>query len=35
VLQQPEEEQTAAAGVAAIEAEGEFIEISIQMLDCH
>jgi hypothetical protein len=35
VLHKPEEEQSALAGVAAIEAEGEFIEIGIQMLGCH
>ena len=34
MLQQSEEEQASAAGVAAIETEGKFIEIGIQMLGC-
>ena len=34
MLQEAEEEQSAAAGVATIEAEGEFIEIGIQMRGC-
>ena len=35
MLQKPEEEQAAAAGVAAIEAEGKFVQIGIQMRGCH
>ena len=35
MLQEAEEEQSAPAGVATIEAEGEFIEIGIQMLRGH
>jgi hypothetical protein len=35
VLHKPEEEQSALAGVAAIEAESKFIEIGIQRCGCH
>jgi hypothetical protein len=35
VLQQSEKEQAAAAGMAAIEAKGKFIQIGIQMRGCH
>ena len=32
MFHEPQKEQTAASGVAAIEAEGEFVEIGIQIL---
>lgn len=35
MLKEAKEEQSAPAGVAAIEAEGEFIEIGVQMLRGH
>jgi len=35
MLQKPEEEQSALAGVAAIEAKCKFIQIGVQMLGCH
>jgi hypothetical protein len=32
MFQKPQEEQTSATGVAAIEAEGKFVEVGIQIL---